>query len=177
MAPIRCCFDQTAVWHSDAARGPSTPSFNHLVCAGKQRRRHFEVEHPCGLSVNDELELGHLLDRQFPRLRTLEDAAGIVRLTPKNLTTESQLSAVVACKGGWVAIDLRSTVGLASLPRSGRGHPSPGMLAKACSIASDASRSSRSRRKRPVTCRPKGIACSSIPHGMEIAGLVTSVTT
>src|SRR5262249_51053675 len=25
MAPIRCCFDQTAVWHSDAARGPSTP--------------------------------------------------------------------------------------------------------------------------------------------------------
>src|SRR5215831_3890109 len=27
MAPIRCCCDQTAVWHSDAARGPSTPSF------------------------------------------------------------------------------------------------------------------------------------------------------
>src|SRR6516165_10695349 len=25
MAPIRCRFDQTAVWHSDAARGPSTP--------------------------------------------------------------------------------------------------------------------------------------------------------
>src|SRR6516162_3249062 len=33
MAPIRCCFDQTAVWHSDAARGPSTPSFNHLIGA------------------------------------------------------------------------------------------------------------------------------------------------
>src|SRR5262245_18787717 len=33
MAPIRCCFDQTAVWHSDAARGPSTPSFDHLVGA------------------------------------------------------------------------------------------------------------------------------------------------
>src|SRR5215468_9817283 len=30
MAPVRCCFDQTAVWHSDAARGPSTPSFDHL---------------------------------------------------------------------------------------------------------------------------------------------------
>jgi hypothetical protein len=25
---------QTAVWHSDAARGPSTPSFDHLVGAG-----------------------------------------------------------------------------------------------------------------------------------------------
>src|SRR4029450_4358247 len=102
---------------------------------------------------------------------------GVVRLTPENLTTESQHSAVAACKGGWVAIDLRSTVGLASLPRSGRGRPSPGMLAKACSIASAASRSSRSPRKRPVTCRPKGIACSSIPHGMEITELVTSVTT
>src|SRR5262245_6176350 len=30
MAPIRCCFDQTAVWHSDAARGPSTPSLDYL---------------------------------------------------------------------------------------------------------------------------------------------------
>src|SRR5262245_43860178 len=36
MAPIRCRFDQTAVWHSDAARGPSTPSFNYLVGDGKQ---------------------------------------------------------------------------------------------------------------------------------------------
>src|SRR5215831_5929888 len=35
MAPIRCCFDQTAVWHSDAARGPSTPSFDHLVGTGE----------------------------------------------------------------------------------------------------------------------------------------------
>src|SRR6516164_5004867 len=102
---------------------------------------------------------------------------GLARLTPENLITESQHSAVAACKGGWVAIDLRSTVGLASLSRSGRGRPRPGMLAKACSIASAASRSLRSPRKRPVTCRPKGIACSSIPLGMEIAGLVTSVTT
>src|SRR5262249_13879855 len=31
----------------------------------------------CGLSVNDELELAHLLDRQFPWLCTLEDATGI----------------------------------------------------------------------------------------------------
>src|SRR5262245_43906862 len=76
---------------------------------------------------------------------------GLVRLTRENLTTGSQHSAVAAYKGGWVAIDLRSTVGLASLPRSGRGRPSPGMLAKACSIASAASRSSRSPRKRPVT--------------------------
>src|SRR5262249_56137774 len=36
MAPTRCCFDQTAVWHSDAARGPSTPSFDHLVGGDQQ---------------------------------------------------------------------------------------------------------------------------------------------
>src|SRR6516225_6052355 len=33
-----------------------------------------------------------------------------VRLTRQNLTPGSQHSAVAACKGGWVAIDLRSTV-------------------------------------------------------------------
>src|SRR6516164_4451980 len=48
-----------------------------LVGAGEQRGRHFEAEHPCGLSINDELELAHLLDRQFPWLCTLEDATGI----------------------------------------------------------------------------------------------------
>src|SRR6516162_1511220 len=52
-------------------------SFDYLIGAGEQRRRHFEIEHPCGLSVNDKLELAHLLDRQFPRLRTLENATGI----------------------------------------------------------------------------------------------------
>src|SRR5262244_445623 len=77
MAPIRCCFDQTAVWHSDAARGPSTPSLDHLIGAGKQRRRHFEAEHPCGLGIDDQLELGRLHDRQFRWLGTLEDAAAI----------------------------------------------------------------------------------------------------
>jgi hypothetical protein len=61
--------------------------------------------------------------------------------------------ATAYCSGGRVAIDLRSTVGLASLPKSGRGRPSPGMLAKACSIASAASTRSRSPRKRPARLR------------------------
>src|SRR6516162_3292977 len=33
----------TAVWHSDAARGPSTPSFDHLVGAREQAGRQFEA--------------------------------------------------------------------------------------------------------------------------------------
>ena len=42
-----------------------------------QQSRHFEAEHPCGLHVDDELELGRLDDRQVRRLRTLEDATGV----------------------------------------------------------------------------------------------------
>src|SRR5262245_4683304 len=77
MAPIRCCFDQTAVWHSDAARGPSTPSLDHLVGAGETRWRDFEPNAPSGPEGDDELELRALDDRQIGRLVTFEDAARI----------------------------------------------------------------------------------------------------
>src|SRR5215468_557970 len=56
---------RTAVWHSDAARGPSTPSFDHLVGAREQRIRHGKTERPCGRQVDDQIELGRLLDREI----------------------------------------------------------------------------------------------------------------
>src|SRR5215468_8431753 len=77
MAPIRCCFDQTAVWHSDAARGPSTPSFDDLVDAADHRQRDCEAERLGGLHVDDELDFGRLLDRQLGGLLAFENSACI----------------------------------------------------------------------------------------------------
>src|SRR6516165_7140553 len=79
LAPKRCAKLSAARQRQrpDAENFGGEVSLDHLVGAGEERRRHFEAKHPCGLSVNDELELAHLLDRQFPRLYTLEDAPGI----------------------------------------------------------------------------------------------------
>src|SRR5262245_25698769 len=73
MAPIRCCFDQTAVWHSDAARGPSTPSFNHPVGGHLHDRRHRQAERLGGLEIDHEFESCSLIDRQLSGLLALEN--------------------------------------------------------------------------------------------------------
>src|SRR5262249_4050811 len=67
----------TAVWHSDAARGPSTPSFDHLVGAREQFIRHLEAECLRRLEVDHQLVLGGSLHRQVGRLLTVEYAADI----------------------------------------------------------------------------------------------------
>src|SRR5215467_976150 len=56
---------------------PPFTSFDYLVGAGEQCRWYGEAEHPGGLLVDDELELGRLHDRQIRRLCALEDATGI----------------------------------------------------------------------------------------------------
>jgi hypothetical protein len=43
--------------------------FDHLVGAGNQRRRHVEAERLRHDQVNDEVELGRLLDRKIGGLR------------------------------------------------------------------------------------------------------------
>ena len=82
MAPcLLVVFDQPALWHLDAARGPSTPSLDHLVGAGEQRRGHCRGRAPGGLEIDDERHLGGL-DRQIGRLLALEDAVDVAGRAP-----------------------------------------------------------------------------------------------
>ena len=46
-----------------------TGSFDHLVGAGEKRRRHFQANRLRHDQVNDEVELGRLLDRKIGGLR------------------------------------------------------------------------------------------------------------
>ena len=68
---------KTPVWHIDAARGPSTPSLDHLVGTAEQWERYGEAERPGGLHVNDQLDLSGLLHRQIARLLALKNSPGV----------------------------------------------------------------------------------------------------
>jgi hypothetical protein len=49
-------------------------SFDHLVGRGEQRGRYGEPEGLSSLEIDDQLELGWLLDRKIGRLGTFQDA-------------------------------------------------------------------------------------------------------
>jgi hypothetical protein len=48
-------------------------SFDHLIAAGEQRRRHAEAERLRGLQVDSQFEFCRLLDRDVARLRPAQN--------------------------------------------------------------------------------------------------------
>src|SRR6516164_1435395 len=107
MAPVPGDSPKTPAWHIDAVRGPSTPSLDHLVGAGEQRRGHIDAEHPGRWQVDHQIELSGQLDRQIAGLLALEDAAGIdaenavafigVRPIAHQAASDGKLAAKIQC--------------------------------------------------------------------------------
>jgi hypothetical protein len=77
-------------WQRDVAQAATRVnygmSFNHLIGAGKKRRRHVKPERLRGLQVNDKLELGGLQYRKVSGLGT-----GRLRLATSPICTGSPM--------------------------------------------------------------------------------------
>ena len=57
--------------------------FNQLVGAGEKRVRHLEAQRFGGREIDDELELGWLLDREIAGLRTTQNLVDVVCRAPE----------------------------------------------------------------------------------------------
>ena len=67
-------------------------SLDHLVGAGEQRRRNFDAECPGSVQIDEELDLGDLLNWQVGRLVALQNSAGINTSLPVRFRSASSIT-------------------------------------------------------------------------------------
>src|SRR5262245_17212057 len=75
MAPCSLLIRSQQFGTSDAARGPSTSSFDHLIGERQEFWRKLDTERLGGLQINDQLEFGWLLDGQLAGMSAFEHLA------------------------------------------------------------------------------------------------------
>src|SRR4029078_1706961 len=78
-APFAADSHQPALWHLDAARGPSTPSLDHLVGAGQQARGDVKSQGLRRLGIDCQLVPGRRLYREVARLLASEYTIHVTR--------------------------------------------------------------------------------------------------
>jgi hypothetical protein len=72
-----------AVSRCSNSRARKAELFDYFVGAGKHCRGYFESERLGSGQVDDEIELGWLLDRQVARLRSMQNLVDIVGRAPE----------------------------------------------------------------------------------------------
>jgi hypothetical protein len=79
---------------SACAKREVLPLLDHLVGASKQGRRNGEAERFGSLEIDDQFELGRLLDRQFRRPGSFENAVDVDSSKPILIRYASAIRAV-----------------------------------------------------------------------------------
>src|SRR5690349_6357803 len=83
--PFAADSHQPALWHLDAARGPSTPSLDDLIDNGIEALRHTDSKRCSGLHVDGQIVFGRCLDRQVRGFLSLKDTIDVTRCAPVRL--------------------------------------------------------------------------------------------